>query len=85
MGELFVVPPIGCTDVAGAEWPDVSCFVHLLQLLDVVNDPFDVHSVSMITQEPGMGQIESARIFNDCVSNSGRATTFPRLSPSQLG
>jgi hypothetical protein len=45
MREHFVVPAIRSRDVACAEWPDVRRFEHFLQLLDVVNDAFDVHYV----------------------------------------
>ncbi len=32
-------------DVAWAEWPYIRRFEHFLELLDVVNDAFNVHSV----------------------------------------
>jgi hypothetical protein len=44
-GLPFVVPSIGSRDVACAEWSNIRRFEHLLQLLDVVNDAFNVHSV----------------------------------------
>jgi hypothetical protein len=45
--EHFVVPSVGSRDVACAEWPNIRRFEHFLQLLDVVNDAFNVHSVSI--------------------------------------
>jgi hypothetical protein len=47
MREHFVVPSIRRRDVACAEWPNIRCFEHFLELLDVVNDAFNVHSVSI--------------------------------------
>jgi len=47
MRERFVVPSIRSTDIAWAEWPYIRRFEHFLQLLDVVNDAFNVHSVSI--------------------------------------
>jgi hypothetical protein len=47
MRERIVVPSICSRDIACAEWSDVRRFEHFLQLLDVVNDPFNVHSVSI--------------------------------------
>lgn len=43
MGELLVVPSIGGRDVACAKWPDIGSLKHLFQLLDVINDAFNVH------------------------------------------
>ena len=45
MREHFVVPAIRSTDVACAEWPNIRRFEHFL--FDVVNDAFNVHSVSI--------------------------------------
>jgi hypothetical protein len=42
--EHFVVPSIGSRDVAWAEWPNIRRFEHFLQLLDLVNDAFNVHA-----------------------------------------
>jgi hypothetical protein len=39
----LVVPAIGGGDVTGAEWSNVRRLEHFLQLLDVVNDAFNVH------------------------------------------
>jgi hypothetical protein len=47
MREHFVVPSIGSRDVARAEWSNVRRCEHFLQLLDVANDAFNVHSVSI--------------------------------------
>ena len=44
MREHFIVPSICSRDVACAERPDVRRFEHFLQLLDVVNDAFNVHA-----------------------------------------
>jgi hypothetical protein len=44
MGEHLVVPSIGGRDVTCAEWSNVRRFEHFLELLDVVNDAFNVHS-----------------------------------------
>jgi hypothetical protein len=45
--EHLVVPSIGSRDVACAERSNVRRFEHFLQLLDIVNDAFNVHSVSI--------------------------------------
>ena len=45
MREHLVVPAVGSRKVARAQRPNVRRFVHFLQLLDVVNDAFGVHSV----------------------------------------
>jgi hypothetical protein len=47
MREHFVVPSIRRRDVACAEWPYIRRFEHFLYLLDLVNDAFNVHSVSI--------------------------------------
>jgi len=44
MREHFVVPSIRRRDVACAERPNIRCFEHFLELLDVVNDAFHVHA-----------------------------------------
>ena len=41
------MPSIGSSDVACAERPNVRRFEHFLKLLDVVNDAFNVHFVSI--------------------------------------
>jgi hypothetical protein len=65
MGEHFVVPSIGSRDVACAEWSDVRRFEHLLELLDVVNDAFNVHSVSI-------SNISMAPVKRDGISGNHR-------------
>ena len=47
MREHFIVPSVRSRDVACAEWSNVRRFEHFLELLDVVNDAFNVHSVSI--------------------------------------
>jgi hypothetical protein len=47
MREHFVVPSISGGDVACAERPDIRRFEHFLQLLNIVDDAFNVHSVSI--------------------------------------
>jgi hypothetical protein len=42
--ELFVVSSIGGRDVVCAEWPNIRRFEHFLQLLNLVNDAFNVHA-----------------------------------------
>jgi hypothetical protein len=39
----FIVPAIRGSDVGFLERPDIRSFEHLLELLDFVNDAFDVH------------------------------------------
>jgi hypothetical protein len=56
MREHFVVPSIRRRDVACAEWPNIRCFEHFLQLLDVVNDAFNVHPAPNIQHKHGNGQ-----------------------------
>jgi hypothetical protein len=41
------VPSVRSRDVACAEWPRIRRFEHFLDLLDFVNDAFNVHSVSI--------------------------------------
>ena len=48
MGEHFIVPSIGCRNVACREWPDIRRLVHFPQLLYVVNDAFNVHASIII-------------------------------------
>lgn len=43
MREHFVVATIRSRDVAGAEGANVRRFEHFLELLDVINDAFNVH------------------------------------------
>ena len=47
MREHFIVSSIGSRDVACVEWSNIRRFEHFLKLLDVVNDAFNVHSVSI--------------------------------------
>ena len=47
MREHFVVPSIGSSEVACAGWPNIRPFEHFLQLLNIVDDAFNVHSVSI--------------------------------------
>jgi hypothetical protein len=42
--EHFVVPSIRSRDVACAEWPNIRRFEHFLELLNLVNDAFNVHA-----------------------------------------
>ena len=42
--EHFIVPSIGSRDVACAEWPNIRRFEHFLQLLNLVNNAFNVHA-----------------------------------------
>ena len=44
MRQRFIVPAIRSGDVAWAEWSNVRRFEHFLQLLDLVNDAFNVHA-----------------------------------------
>jgi hypothetical protein len=44
MRKHFIVPPIGSRKVARAQRPDIGPFEHFLQLLNLVNDPFNVHA-----------------------------------------
>jgi hypothetical protein len=44
MREHFVVPSICSREVACGEWPYIRRFEHFLQLLDIVNDAFNVHA-----------------------------------------
>ncbi len=41
------MPSICSRDIARAEWPNIRRFEHFLQLLNLVNDAFNVHSVSL--------------------------------------
>lgn len=42
--QRFIVPSIGRGDIARRERSDIRSFEHLLQLLNVVNDAFNVHA-----------------------------------------
>jgi hypothetical protein len=44
VSEHFVVPSIGSRDVARAERPNIWRFEHFLQLLNFVNNAFNVHA-----------------------------------------
>lgn len=44
MGQHLVVPSIGGRDVTRAEGPYVGGFEHLLQLLNLINNAFNVHA-----------------------------------------
>jgi hypothetical protein len=37
------MPAIRCKDVGFLEWPNVGAFKHLLELLDVIDDAFNIH------------------------------------------
>jgi hypothetical protein len=52
MREHLVVPSIGSTDVACAEWPNVRRFEHFLQLLNLVDDAFNVHAFQSSIRKP---------------------------------
>ena len=43
MRQPLIVPSIRGTDIGFLEWPDIRSFEHLLELLDFVNDAFNVH------------------------------------------
>jgi hypothetical protein len=43
MRQHFIVPSIRGRDIAFVKWPDIRSFKHLLELLDFINDAFDVH------------------------------------------
>ena len=45
MRKHFIVPSIRSREVACAEWPDIRRFEHLLYLLNLVNDAFNVNAV----------------------------------------
>jgi hypothetical protein len=45
MREHFVVPPIQGREVGGIQRPDIRGLEHFLELFDVVNSAFNVHSV----------------------------------------
>jgi hypothetical protein len=45
--EHFVVPSIRSREVAGAQRPYIRGLEHFLELFDVVNSAFNVHSVSI--------------------------------------
>ena len=78
MCEHFIVPAIGSRDVACAEWPNIRRFEHFLQLLDVVDNAFNVHSVSIsnistaTVKRDGINDV-SARA---CKTQSQLALTF---------
>ena len=43
-GMHFIMPSIRGRDIACAEWPDIWRFEHFLNLLNFVNNAFNVHS-----------------------------------------
>ena len=50
------MPSVRSRDVVCAEWPYIRRFEHLLQLLDLVDDAFNVHAFPIISQKARMGQ-----------------------------
>ena len=87
VGEHLVVPSVGGSDVACAERPNVRSFEHFLQLLNVVNDAFNVHrsqysesAVSPGTPHLGWsGAILRWKDYRTCAP-----TTRFRMEPSEL-
>jgi hypothetical protein len=71
MREHFVMPSISGRQVTCAEWPNIRRFEHFLELLDLVNDAFDVHTVSISDQKDYGGQM----LF------TSQAEQFLRLQP----
>ena len=71
MREHFVMPSISGRQVTCAEWPNIRRFEHLLELLDLVNDAFNVHTVSISDQKDYGGQM----LF------TSQAEQFLRLQP----
>ena len=45
------MPSIRSRQVACAEWPDIRRFEHFLQLLDIVNDAFNIHPSQYLTEK----------------------------------
>jgi len=43
MRQPFIVPSIRGRDIGFLERPDIGSFEHLFQLLDFINDAFNVH------------------------------------------
>lgn len=43
MRQRLIVPSIRSRDIGFREWPDVRSFEHLFQLLDFIDDAFNVH------------------------------------------
>jgi hypothetical protein len=66
MREHFVVPSIGSRDVACAEWSDIRRFEHFPQLLNLVNDAFNVHSLSI--SDMGVAFVKRGGICMSCVA-----------------
>jgi len=71
------MPAIGRMDVACAEWPRIRGLEHFLQLLDLVNDAFNVHP----SQYPTLGCQSSngagLRVLPARASCAGRESAFP--------
>ena len=43
MRQHLIVPSICGSDIGLLEWPDIRSLEHLLELLDFINDAFNVH------------------------------------------
>ena len=53
--ECFVVPSICSKDVGFPEWSNVGTFKHLLELLDVIDDAFNIHPQQYSGTRPAAG------------------------------
>jgi hypothetical protein len=79
MREHFVVPSIRRGDVACAEWPNIRRFEHFLYLLDLVNDAFSVHAVSISNMS--MAIVKWSAVCMSCLR--GRSLQTRRTAMSQ--
>jgi len=54
MRQHLIVPSICGSDIGLLEWPDIRSLEHLLELLDFINDAFNVHPQQY--SEPAMAR-----------------------------
>ena len=66
---------LAAENVACSEWPNIRSFEHFLQLLDVVNDTFNVHSVSISDMSASIRQTERHLHFEPARADLQRGTT----------
>ena len=49
--QRFIVSSIRRRDIACAEWPNVRSFIQLFELLDLIDNPLDVHAMISIAEK----------------------------------
>jgi hypothetical protein len=78
----FVVPSIGSREVTWAQRSNVRRFEHFLQLLNVVDDAFNVHSVSISDMRVAFVKQGGISKDLDCAISSRSASDHPPEVPT---